>query len=78
MNSSYLADWAIRTLYTAGVVTLWVLFGCLLLVGGLKLVDWLTPGKLEQQVFIEKNLAAAVVYGGAFVAIAIIIASAMH
>jgi uncharacterized membrane protein YjfL (UPF0719 family) len=63
---------------TALEVTLWVLFGCVLLVGAMKLFDWLTPGKLQEQVFKEGNVAAATVYGAATVGIAIIITSALH
>ena len=67
-----------NTLTTAAAVVGWVLFGCILLVGAMKIFDLLTPGKLEQLVFAEKNVAAAVVYSGALLAIAVVIASAMH
>lgn len=59
-------------------VVLWTFIGCLLLVAAMKFIDWLTPGKLEDHVFKDGNVAAAVVYGAAFVGIAIVIASAMH
>ena len=59
-------------------VVLWTLFAVVLLAGAMKIFDFLTPGKLEDQVFKDQNTAAAIVYGGAFVAFAIVIASAMH
>jgi uncharacterized membrane protein YjfL (UPF0719 family) len=60
------------------VVALWAFYAVFLSVIAMKLYDWLTPGKFEDQVFKEKNVAAAVVYAGAFVGFAIVIASAMH
>ncbi|MEO6003836.1 MAG: DUF350 domain-containing protein [Opitutus sp.] len=78
MASTILGFLDLNTLTTAAAVVGWVFFGCLVLVGGIKFIDLLTPGKLEHQVFAEKNVAAAVVYSGALLAIAVIIASAMH
>ena len=60
------------------VVVLWTVIGCLLLVAAMKLFDLLTPGKLEEHVFKDGNVAAAIVYGAAFVGLAIIIVGAMH
>lgn len=65
-------------LVTALQVAGWVLFACFLLVAGLKLFDLLTPGKLHDQVFGDRNVAASVVYGSVVIALAIIIASALH
>ena len=59
-------------------VALWTFLGCLLLIGAMKFIDWLTPGKLQDHVFKDGNVAAAIVYGAAFIGIAIVIASAMH
>ena len=59
-------------------VALWAFYAVGLCVVSLKLFDKLTPGKLEDHVFKDQNIAAAVVYAGAFVAFAIVIASAMH
>jgi uncharacterized membrane protein YjfL (UPF0719 family) len=67
-----------ETLQTALSVACWTFFGIFLCVAGVKLIDWLTPGKLIDQVFKEKNTAAAIVYAAGFVAIAIIIVGAMH
>jgi putative membrane protein len=81
INSSLLAainvftsDW----FAAAASVTGWTLFGVVLSVVALKFFDLITPGKLWEQVFKDRNMAAAVVYGAALVASAIIIASAMH
>jgi len=65
-------------LHTVLVVVAWALVGAVLLVAGVKLIDLITPGKLEDHVFKDQNIAAAVVYGCALIALAIIIASAMH
>ncbi len=62
----------------AASVTGWALFGIVLCVISLKLFDLITPGRLQDQVFKDANTAAAIVYGAALLASAIIIASAMH
>ena len=62
----------------AAQTAVWTLFGCILLVLAMKLFDALTPGRLQEQVFKSGNIAAAIVYGAAFVGMAIIIASAIH
>ena len=63
---------------TALQVTAWTVLAAALLVGALKVFDLLTPGKLHDQVFTERNVAAAVVYGAALIAFAIVISAAMH
>ena len=59
-------------------VAFWAFFGVLLLVASMRLFNWLTPGDLNHEVFVERNPAAAIAYGSVFVAIAILIAAAMH
>ena len=59
-------------------VALWVLYAALLCIGAMKIIDLLTPGKLEDHVFKDNNVAAAIVYGCVFIGFAIIIASALH
>lgn len=59
-------------------VVLWTLIAVVLLAGAMRLFDLLTPGKLEDHVFKDENTSAAIVYGCAFIAFAIVIASAMH
>ena len=60
------------------LVALWAFYAVFLAVIALKLFDKLTPGKLEEHVFKDENVAAAIVYAGAFIGFAIVIASAMH
>lgn len=59
-------------------VVIWMLIATVLLVGAMKLFDLMTPGKLHEQVFHDKNVAAAVVYGAALIAFAIVISASMH
>ena len=59
-------------------VVIWTLIASVLLVLAMKLFDLMTPGKLHEQVFRDKNVAAAIVYGAALVAFAIVICASMH
>jgi uncharacterized membrane protein YjfL (UPF0719 family) len=59
-------------------VCAWTLLACCLLIVSMKLFDLLTPGKLAEHVFKDGNIAAAIVYGSALIALAVVIASAMH
>jgi uncharacterized membrane protein YjfL (UPF0719 family) len=68
------SDWFTSAASVAG----WAIFGVVLCVISLKIFDLITPGKLQEHVFKDENTAAAIVYGAALVASAIIIASAMH
>jgi uncharacterized membrane protein YjfL (UPF0719 family) len=68
------SDWFLAAASVAG----WAFFGIVLSVAALRLFDLITPGRLQDQVFKEGNTAAAIVYGAALLASAIIIASAMH
>ena len=70
----FTSDWFTAAASVSG----WAFFGVVLCVAALKLFDLITPGKLEVQVFKDGNTAAAIVYGAALLASAIIIASAMH
>ena len=72
--SVFTSDWFMAAASVSG----WAFFGVVLCVAALKLFDLITPGKLQDQVFKDGNTAAAVVYGAALLASAIIIASAMH
>jgi uncharacterized membrane protein YjfL (UPF0719 family) len=72
--SVFTSDWFTAAASVSG----WAFFGIVLCVAALKLFDLITPGKLQDQVFKDGNTAAAVVYGAALLASAIIIASAMH
>jgi uncharacterized membrane protein YjfL (UPF0719 family) len=68
------SDWFMAAASVAG----WAFFGIVLCVAALRLFDLITPGRLQEQVFKDGNTAAAIVYGAALLASAIIIASAMH
>ncbi len=52
--------------------------GIVVLAGSFVVFDKLTPGDLWKEIFIEKNLPVAVVVGAITLAIAHIIASAIH
>jgi uncharacterized membrane protein YjfL (UPF0719 family) len=65
-------------LETVVQVLFWSVFATGLLAGLLWLFDLITPGRLHKMVFVEKNQAASIIYAGVIVALAIIIASAMH
>jgi putative membrane protein len=72
--SVFSSDWFMAAASVSG----WAFFGVVLCVVALKLFDLITPGKIQNQVFKDGNVAAAVVYAAALLASAIIIASAMH
>jgi len=61
-----------------GATLLWVIFGVLIAVAALKVFDVLTPGKLADQVFKERSVSAAIVYGAVFLGVCLIVASAIH
>ena len=61
-----------------GSALLWTFFGILAAIGALKLFDKLTPGRLEDHVFKEQNVSAAIIYAAVFLGACIIVASAMH
>jgi Domain of Unknown Function (DUF350) len=49
--------------------TAFAALGVALLLGGFLLVDWLTPGRLRQQIWLERNTNAAVYLGSALIGI---------
>ena len=52
--------------------------GLLVLTLSFKVFDWLTPGQLWKEVVEEKNIALAIATGAVTLAIAQIIAAAIH
>ena len=56
---------------------LYFLVGALVLVAGFVMVDLLTPGNLRQLVFVERRPNAVAVASGMYVALAIVVASAI-
>lgn len=58
--------------------TIFAFLGILLAMIGFKLFDWLTPGKLDEEILQKQNMAAAVLTGFFILGICIIIAAAIH
>ena len=54
------------------------ILGFILLFAGYKVFDALTPMPLSKQIFEEHNLAAGVMAGAFVIALAIVIAAAIH
>lgn len=52
--------------------------GILFVIITFKVIDWLTPGDLWRELIEERNQAVATVVAAMILAIAIIVASAMH
>jgi uncharacterized membrane protein YjfL (UPF0719 family) len=61
-----------------GQVLAWALFSTFLLAALMWLFDLITPGRLHEMLFKEKSQAAAIVYAGVVIALAIIVAAALH
>jgi uncharacterized membrane protein YjfL (UPF0719 family) len=53
------------------------ILGATLLLGGFLLTDWLTPGDLRRQIWLERNRNAAVFLSSAVVGIALIVFTAI-
>jgi uncharacterized membrane protein YjfL (UPF0719 family) len=70
-------DWGRELFLLVASIVYAALGGALLLVA-YKLFDWTTPHDLNKLIFEENNTAAAVAVGAFLIALAIIIASAIH
>jgi putative membrane protein len=57
---------------------LWSLLGIAIFVGAFVLVDRLTPGTMWKELIEDQNTAVAIVMGAIAIALAIIIAAAVH
>ena len=55
-----------------GVTLIYFFVGLVVLFVGRKVLDWITPYKLDQQISEEGNLAVGIIEGGFYVALAII------
>ena len=53
------------------------ILGLIMMILAIKVIDWLTPGKLMKQLAEDKNIALAIFTGAAVLGICIIIASAI-
>lgn len=71
-------NWPPTTLKEAALASLiFGLVGILLAILGFKIFDWLTPGKLQEEIFHKGNIAAAVLAGAFLIGICLIIARAI-
>ncbi|HWP29440.1 MAG TPA: DUF350 domain-containing protein [Chloroflexota bacterium] len=70
-------DWGRELFLLVASIVYAVLGGALLLLA-YKLFDWATPHDLGGAIFAEKNVAAAIAVGAYLVALAVIIAAAIH
>jgi uncharacterized membrane protein YjfL (UPF0719 family) len=52
--------------------------GIVLAIIGFKILDMLTPGKLDEEILQKQNIAAAVLAGAFVLGICIIVAAAIH
>ena len=61
-----------------GLSVTYAVLGMLLLGLAFKVFDWMTPTDLPDQIFREKNVAAAIMAGAFLVSLSLIIAAAIH
>lgn len=78
LAQSSLLNWPPTTLAQAALASLvFGLLGILLAVLGFKIFDWLTPGKMQEEIFQKGNVAAAILGGAFLIGICMIIAKAI-
>jgi uncharacterized membrane protein YjfL (UPF0719 family) len=71
--------WVPETFESAVLSTLvFGAIGIVLAIGGFKLFDLLTPGKLDEEIIQKQNMPAAVIGAAIILGICIIVASAIH
>ena len=68
----------VHALWTLCSVAFWTLAGVIIFVLALRLFDKINHANLNAEVFQKENTGACIVYGAAMIAVAILIASAMH
>lgn len=59
-------------------VLIYASVGIILAIIGFKLLDFLTPGKLDEEILQKQNMAAAILAGAFILGICIIVAAAIH
>jgi uncharacterized membrane protein YjfL (UPF0719 family) len=70
--------WPPTTLWQAALASgLFGVIGIALAILGFKLFDWLTPGKLQEEIMHKNNTAAAILAGAFIIGLCIIIAAAV-
>jgi putative membrane protein len=57
---------------------LFAAIGIVMAILGFKLFDWLTPGKLDDEILQKQNIAASILAGAFVLGVCIIIAAAIH
>jgi putative membrane protein len=67
-----------RTFFPAFNAILFAVIGIVLAIFGFKLFDWMTPGKLDEEILQKQNMAAAIMAGAFIVGVCIIVAAAIH
>jgi len=72
-NSGYITFMGIEILETL----IYSILGIIMAVVGFKVVDWLTPGDLAEDVAHKENRALAILAGSMILGVCIIIASAL-
>jgi len=66
-----------KALQDAGLSVLFAIIGFVLLFGGFRVFDWLTPTNLNSDIFEKGNVAAALLAGAFVIALAIVIHAAI-
>ncbi len=56
----------------------YAVLGMILLYGGYRLFDWLTPTNLQEDIFKNGNVAVAIVVGSFILGLAFVIGAAIH
>ena len=59
-------------------VVIYAFVGIALAILGFKIFDWLTPGKLDEEILQKQNIAAAILAGAFILGVCIIVAAAVH
>jgi len=60
-------------LHSAAICAFFTLLGILLMTAAFWIFDLLTPGSLQKEIFVNRNVAAGVLAAGVMVAIGIVI-----
>jgi putative membrane protein len=72
-----MVDWG-REVFLFGSSIAYAILGGVLLLVAYKVFDWATPHDLGREIFEKNNTAAAILAGGFLIALALIIAAAIH
>lgn len=67
-----------REAQVLGLSVLYALVGIVLLLAAYKLFDLFTPTKMDDAIFVERNLAAALAVAAYMLGVAVIVAAALR